>query len=72
MLQTEVIHNLDIIAFEGWEYHKLPLENLEGYSSNSAGGRSEPRTAKVPGKNKLPETNPVRLNKGYDLLSPAE
>jgi hypothetical protein len=34
MLQPELIHNLNMIAYEGWEYHKLPLENLDNSGSS--------------------------------------
>ncbi len=29
MLKLDVIHKLDLIAYEGWEYHKLPPEKLD-------------------------------------------
>lgn len=72
MLQTDVIHKLDLIAFEGWEYHKLPLENLENYESTSVGGNLDPQIAIFPGRNKQLEAIPIPGNEGYDLLSSAE
>ncbi len=29
MLQADLIHKLNLIAYEGWEYHKLPQEILD-------------------------------------------
>lgn len=72
MLPADLIHKLDIIAFEGWEYHKLPLENLEGCERGSVGGNSEPQTATRLGRNIRLEMMPMQLNEGYGLLSPAE
>jgi hypothetical protein len=34
MLSPDLISKLNLIAFEGWEYHKLPLEDSE-YCGNS-------------------------------------
>jgi hypothetical protein len=29
MLQPDLVHKLNLIAYEGWEYHKLPLEKVD-------------------------------------------
>ena len=71
MLQAELIHKLDMIAFEGWEYHKLPSENLEDCWSNQARGTPEPLAATFPVRSNQPEVNPIPLNKGHHLLNPA-
>ena len=62
MLQAELIHKLDVIAFEGWEYHKLPLENLEDCWSNPVGGNSEPAASTFSTGSKQPEMKLVQLN----------
>jgi hypothetical protein len=72
MLQAEVIHKLDLIAFEGWEYHKLPLENWEDCWSNPVGGNLESLATTSPVTSKQPRVNPVQLNEGYNLLSLTE
>ncbi|MBI1878359.1 MAG: hypothetical protein HYR94_09060 [Chloroflexi bacterium] len=36
MLQPDVIRQLDLIAYEGWEYHKLALETLDLLGSSQA------------------------------------
>lgn len=72
MLQADLIHGLDMIAFEGWEYHKLPLESLEGCESNPVGGNLESGTTTLPGRTKQLELMPMQLNEGYDLLGSAE
>jgi hypothetical protein len=62
-----------MIAFEGWEYHKLPSENLEDYRSSQVKNNSRPLTATFPGKTNQPEMKPIQRNKkGDHLLDPAE
>jgi hypothetical protein len=39
MLQPDLIHKLNLIADEGWEYHKLPLEKLD-YVGNGPPGEA--------------------------------
>lgn len=72
MLHTELIHKLDMIAFEGWEYHKLPSENLADYWSTELRGNSEPLAATLPVTNKHRGVNPVQPNKGHHPLNPVE
>lgn len=70
MLQAELIHKLDMIAFEGWEYHKLPSENLVDYWSIELRGNSEPLTPPLPITSNNPRMNPVQQSKGHHLLNP--
>ncbi len=50
MLQPDLIQNLNLIAVEGWEYHKLPPETLTpsgggtGRWSETSGGGKSPRS----------------------------
>lgn len=43
MLPQDLIHNLDTIAFEGWEYHKLPLEEPRPLTGHQASGSFSPK-----------------------------
>jgi hypothetical protein len=63
MLQAELIHKLDMIAFEGWEYHKLPSEDLEDYWSNPVRETPEPLAATFPVSSNQPEMSPVPLKR---------
>jgi hypothetical protein len=47
MLPLDLIHNLDTIAFEGWEYHKLPLEELLPVKNNQGNWDLPPKTGSV-------------------------
>lgn len=40
MVPPELIKNLNLIAIEGWEYHKLPLETLN-YTGDGVGSWTE-------------------------------
>jgi hypothetical protein len=47
MLPLDLIHNLDTIAFEGWEYHKLPLEEPRPLISNQGNWNLPPKAVSV-------------------------
>lgn len=72
MLHAELFNNLDMIAFEGWEYHKLPSENLEDCWSSPIRETSKPLVATFPDRSNYPGLNPAQPDKGRHLLNPIE